>query len=110
MTPEDRYAGLVEALDGTPGVTYRASEPGKFGADALKVDNKIFAMLVRGRLVVKLPAKRVSELIASGEGDVFDANKGKPMKEWVTLTRESDTTWLALATEALEFGRAAAGG
>jgi hypothetical protein len=64
-------------------------------------------MLVRGRLVVKLPADRVNALVASGAGVPFDANKGTPMKEWLSLDPDSDCDWLALATEGLEFARAA---
>jgi hypothetical protein len=74
----------------------------EFGSNALKVNKKIFAMLVRGDLVVKLPAARVSELIASGVGSPFDAGKGKPMKEWLTVSG-SEKKWLAFAREALAF-------
>ncbi len=42
-------------------------------------------MFVRGGLVVKLQAERVEELIAAGEGVHFDANKGIPMREWLSL-------------------------
>jgi hypothetical protein len=63
-------------------------------------------MLVRGRLVVKLPAGRVIELVSAGEGVHFDANKGTPMKEWLSLDPESGLAWLPLAREALEFARA----
>jgi hypothetical protein len=53
-----------------------------FGADTLRVNNKIFAMPVRGRLVVKLPKARVDALASAGQGVRFDANKGTPMREW----------------------------
>jgi hypothetical protein len=76
---------------------------GRFGAHALRVQNKIFAMLVRGRLVVKLPAKRVDALVADGAGVRFDANKGTPMKEWFSLDPASGLAWSALAREALDF-------
>ena len=63
-------------------------------------------MLVRGSLVLKLPAQRVEALVAAGEGVHFDANKGTPMKEWLSLDPDSDRAWLPLAHEALDFARA----
>jgi hypothetical protein len=63
-------------------------------------------MLVRGRLVLKLPAERVDALVAAGDGARFDANKGTPMKEWFSLDPESGRSWLLLAREALDFARA----
>jgi hypothetical protein len=60
-------------------------------------------MLVRGRLVLKLPSDRVTALISAGHGAAFDANKGTPMKEWLALDPGSDLDWLPLATEALTF-------
>jgi hypothetical protein len=104
--PEHRFAALVEQCAGRPGVTLPTDAPGaegKFGAAALKVNNRIFAMLVRGTLVVKLPRQRVAALIDSGEGEPFDAGKGRPMAEWVSLATTSQLTWLPLATEAMEF-------
>jgi TfoX/Sxy family transcriptional regulator of competence genes len=94
---------LIDAFLEYPSVTPPADSKREFGSNALKVNNKIFAMLVRGSLVVKLPARRVSALIASGGGEPFDAGKGKPMKEWLTVTPTSQEDWLGLAKEALEF-------
>ncbi len=101
---EERYEDLVDELVGAEGV----SPPhggGGFGRTALRFQNKIFAMLVRGRLVLKLPAARVDALIASGDGVRFDANKGTPMKEWFSLDPESGRPWPPLAREALEYAR-----
>jgi hypothetical protein len=59
-------------------------------------------MLVNDRLVVKLPAGRVADLISSGDGLPFDAGKGKPMKEWVGLTVD-DEACRVLVAEAMAF-------
>ncbi|MCD9880029.1 MmcQ/YjbR family DNA-binding protein [Streptomyces guryensis] len=102
MTPaEERFDDLVTELLGLPGVT----PPGGsgFGRSALRVHNKIFAMLVRGQLVVKLPGERVDGLVDGGEGGNFDANKGTPMKEWFALSPDSTLDWSPLAREALAF-------
>jgi hypothetical protein len=105
ITPEDRYADLVDELVGIAGVTPPRGGGG-FGRTALRFQNKIFVMLVRGRLVLKLPAERVDSLITGGDGVRFDANKGTPMREWFSLDPESGRAWLPLAREALEFARA----
>lgn len=100
----ERYADLVDDLMGTDGVAPPRGGSG-FGRSSLRYRGKIFAMLVRGSLVLKLPARRVTELVRSGEGVPFDANKGTPMKEWLSLDPESGLDWLALAREALEFAQ-----
>jgi hypothetical protein len=100
LSPADRYADLVDELAGVEGVTPPEGGSG-FGRSALKFRRKIFAMLVRGRLVLKLPARRVDDLVTAGAGVHFDANKGTPMKEWLSLDPEADLDWLALAREAL---------
>ena len=106
--PEDetkeRFASVVEALANAPGVTYSKSGSRLFGAAALKVHDKIFAMVSSGgQFVVKLPKARVEELVASGAGARFDANRGRPMKEWLEVQSESAEQWLQLAQEALRF-------
>ena len=104
MDSEQRFRNLVDELADSPGVT----PPGdlahrRFGSSALKVNGSIFAMLMGGRLVVKLPRDRVATLIERGVGGPFDSGKGRPMKEWLTVSADDDQTWLALAREALEF-------
>lgn len=75
----------------------------KFGSSALKVNGKIFAMIVNEMLVVKIPSQRVDTLVASGDGERFDPYKGRPMKEWLVLDPKSKLEWVALAKEAMEF-------
>ena len=115
MTPQERYEDLVDEFtgadgaEGAEGVTPPAGGSG-FGRGALRYRRKIFAMFVRGQLVVKLPAPRVDELVAGGHGDRFDANKGTPMKEWFSLDPGSALPWPPLAREALDFAMARASG
>lgn len=107
LPPEERFEALVEEFVGVEGVTLPGDGLGAkrgFGADALKVRGKIFAMLAGGRLVVKLPRQRVDALIASGEGVRFDPRKdGRLMAEWLSLEPTSTTGWLALAREAMAY-------
>jgi hypothetical protein len=115
LSPADRFDDLCTELVGIEGVTPPRGGGG-FGRSALRYNGKIFAMLVRGSLVVKLPAHRVEELVAAGQGVPFDANKGTPMKEWLSLDPEadrddrdrSDPAWLTVALEALDFARSLA--
>ena len=102
--PDERYEDLVDELVGTAGVTPPRGGGG-FGRSALRYQGKIFAMLVRGRLVVKVPAQRVDALVEAGDGVHFDANKGTPMREWLSLDPGSGQDWLVLAREALDFAR-----
>jgi len=103
-----RYADLAGtrawvSLLGTPDITLGV--PGKkgFGSEAGYpragvAGGKIFAMLSGGRLVVKLPRGRVDGLVASGDGDRFDPDHGRPMKEWLSVGQASAEGWLPLAT------------
>ena len=102
--PDARYAALVARFAGEAGVTLTETASRSFGARALKVNGKIFAMLVNGALVLKLPKKRVDALVEQARGTRFDANKGTPMKEWIVLDEShSDAAWLELAREAKTF-------
>ena len=101
---ERRFEDLVGELIAVPGVTPPRGGSG-FGRSALRWQGRIFAMLVRGALVVKLPKARVDDLVAASEGTRFDANKGTPMREWLSLDPDSGLAWLPLAREALDFAR-----
>jgi len=71
--------------------------------EGLRVSGKIFAMLVRGDLVVKLPRGRVDELVEAGAARRFDAGKGRPMKEWASVPASASRRWKGLVEEARTF-------
>lgn len=102
VTAETRYADLVRLLASRPRVSSVSGGKGFGSSGQLKVEGRIFAMLVRGELVVKLPSARVNALVEAGQGRRFDAGKGRPMREWFVLTA-SRKPWVPLAEEALDF-------
>lgn len=105
-TAEASFAAIVRALGDKPGVMKPEAPAGfarGFGSSALRVHGRIFAMVSHGRLVLKLPPHRVVELIGSGSGAAYDAGKGRPLSEWISLEPRRQSKWLDLATEALEF-------
>jgi hypothetical protein len=95
------FESFCDEYAGRDGVTVPGGSSG-FGSNAIKINKSIFAMLVDDRIVVKLPATRVSQLISAGAGLPFDAGKGKPMKEWVGLTANDDAC-RELVAEALAY-------
>jgi len=103
MTPSARYESLVKTIL-SESRSAKIGEGKGFGSTGqLKVDGRIFAMLVRGQLVLKLPADHVDALVDSGDGEHFDAGKRRPMREWLALSPTSHKSWLALAREAMAF-------
>jgi hypothetical protein len=100
LTAEARFDAIVEPFSRDPRVTRGAgfgSSPGR------SVDGRIFAMLVRGELVVKLPRQRVAELVEAGTAGWFDAGKGRPMREWASINVAQAGAWPKLVAEAYEF-------
>lgn len=79
------------------------SQARMFGSVGLRAKGKVFAMLVKGELVVKLPKTRVDGLIASGRGKPFDPGHGRLMKEWLAVGLREKGSWVRLAREARTF-------
>ena len=79
-----------------------------FGATALKVGGKVFAMLVKGEVVVKLPASRAEALRESGKAHAFDPGHGRILNEWVAIAATDTGLWAKLAAEARAFVSGAA--
>lgn len=94
------FQKLVAAFARDPHVEAPTSSRRAFGSNALKVDGRIFAMLVHGALVLKLPRPRVEALLAAKRGEPFATGRGRVMKEWIVLRGGS---WSQLAREARQF-------
>jgi hypothetical protein len=100
-----RWEALVATMLAEGSTTY-GNEGGArraFGSTSLKTDGKIFAMLVKDRLVVKLPARRVEELVTDGVGERFDPGHGRIQKEWLSVRGDDPGEWQALAVESEAF-------
>ena len=70
------------------------------GAQGIKRDGKMFVMFLKGNILVKVPSKRVSEIIASGDGQAYDPGTGKPMKNRVLIQQAKKDLWIKYSTEA----------
>lgn len=106
MADQEQFDRLVAAmLARGQAATFGSVEGGRraFGSTSLKADGKIFAMLVKGRLVVKLPRARVDGLVAAGAGERFDPGHGRLQKEWLAVASDDEAAWLALAIESEGF-------
>ncbi len=102
MTRQAAFEAIAEWLRTEPGV----NEGTGFGSSpGLRVDGRIFAMLARDGLVVKLAARRCAELVAAQMGKPFDRGQGRPLKEWVVIHDASQRDWPGLALEALTYVR-----
>jgi hypothetical protein len=102
--PDKRYAKLVKTFTKNP----KAAQPGGkkgFGSSGLYTGGKVFAFLSRKkRLIVKLPAERVDELVAHREGIRWNPRgSGRALREWFVLKPSSKVKWSSLASEAMEF-------
>jgi len=71
--------------------------------ESLKIKRKMFVFLNKENITIKLPKKRVTELLDSGEGLPYDPGNGKIMKEWVTIPHKSSDKWMDFVKEGMEF-------
>lgn len=99
-TPEQIWKPIAAAELATRGVKGGTG----FGrSEGLRISNKIYAMLVHGELVVRIPKARVDELIEAGIGRRFEPSPGRVMKEWLSLPPTASRRWKALVAEARAF-------
>ena len=101
MTVEEMFDAIASRLVAD---NDRLEQARMFGSVGLRTESGKFAGFARGDdLVVKLPAERVSELLESGEGSVFDAGRGRPMKEWIVLHPPNEAVVERYLLEARKF-------
>jgi hypothetical protein len=96
----------AELLDAVAGRLLRedaAVDQGRMlRSDGLRIGGKFFATAVDGELVLKLPADRVAELVASGAGRPF-VSGGRVMREWVRVRPSDEAACTAYVLEARSF-------
>lgn len=75
-----------------------------FGAEGLRVRGRVYAFVVHnGSLVVKLPEKRIGELVASGDAGPM-VMRGRPLREWAEVPLEAGPArWERFIEEARTF-------
>jgi TfoX/Sxy family transcriptional regulator of competence genes len=93
------YRDQRTALLSGPSIT----EKKMFGTTALFVGGKVFMSPWKDTLVVKIPASRVDELIASGQAELFDPGHGRTSKTWASVFVSARDHWPELAQEAQAF-------
>lgn len=100
ITPKELYLKISNKLFLYPEITQ--NKRNGFGS-GLRANGKVFAMLSKDELVVKLPPERVSELIALKEGKPYIHGGGKIMRDWLAIESGSEEKWFAFAKEAMDF-------
>ena len=75
------------------------------GAQGIKKDGKLFAMFMKGDLLVKLPGHRVKEIINTGDGVLYDPGTGKPMNNRVLIPASNKDTWIKYSIEAKKHSK-----
>jgi TfoX/Sxy family transcriptional regulator of competence genes len=101
---EQTYQAIAERLLASdPDIEHKPA----FGSPGLRYRDKIFAMHVRGDLVVKLPERRCEDLAGGGAARPFRVGQ-RVMREWAVIGSERDFEWDARADEALGYARRSA--
>ena len=95
----DPYAELRQHFSKVEGVEVNAGR----GAQGIKLGRKMFAMFHKGQLLVTLDPKRVTEVIASGDGLPHDPGTGKPMKNRVLIPDTNKSLWIAYCEESRQY-------
>ena len=101
LNADTPWASIAQKMLKHRGVTHAKM----FGVSGIKTGGKMFAMSVKGELIVKLPKGRVDAFVASKKGKRFYHlfDKSRVMKEWVAIGQKNKRNWIKLAQEAKDF-------
>jgi hypothetical protein len=100
VTVEELFDRVAERVSSEDAGVERARIMRSMG---LRAGGKFFAFVRDGDLVVKLPAERVTALVASGEGAPFVGSRERVMREWVVLRPANEEACAAYVAEARGF-------
>lgn len=98
--PAELFNELARPYLGWPDVTTGTGFGGNLG---LRRGGRIFAMLVRGNLVVKISRDQAARLVAAGDGTHFDPGHGRLMREWVEVSVSRAGAWPDLMADAFRY-------
>lgn len=79
------------------------TEKKMFGTTALCIRGKVFMFPWKQNLVLKLREERVTALIASKSGELFDPGHGRTSKTWVAVFPKARRQWQRLMVAARGF-------
>jgi hypothetical protein len=96
LSPAELYGEVIAHFHRDPAV----EQARMFGTSGLSVGRKTFAMLHRGKLVVKLDPSRCKGMVEGGIATFFDPGHGRLMKAWVSIGPDHSALWTSLAAEA----------
>jgi len=97
---EDRFWAVAAPLLDLPGI----SRSTMMGLPCLRVNTKFFGSFdpKTGDLLVKLPERRVDELVDDRVAHAF-APAGRRFRQWAAIAPDREDEWESLLGEALEF-------
>ena len=98
--PHELFDELAAEYLGRPGIFHGRI----WHHEGLKVNDKVFAMIVRDELVVKIPAAGAARLVATGDAVAFEPRPGRPAKEWVVVGPAHVERWRGLIADGFDYG------
>lgn len=101
---EAKFAALAKPLLERPEVERSTM----MGLPCLRLNGVFFASCDRrtGDLLVKLPERRVDELVSSGRAHAF-APAGRRFRQWAAIPVERGRTWKRIIDESLDYAAGA---